>query len=128
MPSDRPIRPATPRKQAAAARTEGCKIGELLHFLGEQYVLDILHVFTIDPKPRRFVDLQRELKLSPNTLTDRLQGLVKAGLLTRTAYNEIPPRVEYAPTPKAQEFDAVFKGLTEWAGKHTLAAEPSIET
>ena len=124
MPNRNPVRVATPRKAAAAARTQGCKIGELLPFLGEQYVLDILHIFTLDPKPRRFVDLQRELKMSPNTLADRLQGLVRAGLLTRTAYSEIPPRVEYAPTPKAIEFDEVFKGLTTWAGKHTLEADP----
>lgn len=123
MRNPNPVRLATPRKAAAAARTQGCKIGELLHFLGEQYVLDILHVFISDPTPRRFVDLQRTLKMSPNTLTDRLQGLVKAGLLTRTAYNEIPPRVEYAPTPKAIEFDDVFQGLTDWAGKHTLEPE-----
>lgn len=125
MPNPRPVRVATPRKEAAALRTQGCKIGELLHLLGEQYVLDILHVFIREPKPRRFVDLQRELKMSPNTLTDRLQNLVKAGLLTRTAYNEIPPRVEYAPTPKTIEFDSVFKGLSDWAGKHTLTPEPT---
>src|SRR5688572_14235225 len=125
MPSNRTVKPATPPK-SSGQRTQGCQIGELLHLLGEQYVLDILHVFITDPKPRRFVDLQRELKLSPNTLTDRLQSLVRTGLLTRTAYAEIPPRVEYAPTPKATELESVFEGLTAWAAKHRLVPEPAL--
>ena len=123
MPLARTVKVSTPPKSTGRA-PQGCKIGELLHLLGEQYVLDILHLFIADPKPRRFVDIQRLLKMSPNTLTDRLQGLVQAGLLTRTAYNEIPPRVEYAPTSKARALESVFQGLSDWAGKHNLHAEP----
>jgi DNA-binding HxlR family transcriptional regulator len=77
-----------------------------------------------EPKPRRFVELQKELQMSPNTLSDRLHRLVAAGLLKRTAYNEIPPRVEYAPTSKAIEFDKAFHMLTDWAGRNSL--EPEI--
>ncbi len=53
--------------------------------------------------PKRFVDLQERLKLSPNTLSERLRELGGAGLLTRTAYPEIPPRVDYEATPKARD-------------------------
>lgn len=84
-------------------------------------MLDILYVFLSDAKPRRFIELQNELQMSPNTLSDRLRSLVQAGLLTRTAYNEIPPRVEYAVTPKAVEFNAVFQDLAGWAKRNSLA-------
>ena len=104
----------------------GCAIGELFRLLGEPHVLDLLYIFLAEPKPRRFVQLQDELKISPNTLSDRLRGLVKAGLLKRTAYNEIPPRVEYEATPKTVEFKEVFQGLADWAERNSLKPEPAV--
>lgn len=83
-------------------------------------MLDILHIFHSDPTPHRFVDIQDQLRISPNTLSERLRALVAAGLLTRTAYNEIPPRVDYAATEKALALAPVFESLTAWATKHTL--------
>ncbi|HLE48214.1 MAG TPA: transcriptional regulator, partial [Candidatus Thermoplasmatota archaeon] len=80
----KPARPATPLKNAPKKAPGGCKIGELLRLLGEPHVLDILYIFHADPKPRRFVAIQGELQMSPNTLSDRLRSLVQAGLLTRT--------------------------------------------
>ena len=88
-------------------------------------MLDILHVFTGDGAgPRRFVELQAQLSMSPNTLSDRLKDLVGAGLLSRTAYNEIPPRVDYEATAKAYDLQPVFQSLREWADKHNLKPEP----
>ncbi|MBI2078946.1 MAG: helix-turn-helix transcriptional regulator [Euryarchaeota archaeon] len=115
-----PVKAATPPKQVPKAAPGGCKIGELFRLLGESHVLDILYLFLAEPRPRRFVHIQDELKMSPNTLSDRLRELVKAGLLTRTAFNEIPPRVEYAATSKATEFQAVFEQLTDWAKRNDL--------
>lgn len=121
---DLPLRLATAPKHARRAPS-GCAMGDLLRLLGESHVLDLLYVFLNDPRPRRFVELQTQLKMSPNTLSDRLRSLVGCGLLTRTAYSEIPPRVEYAPTKKAVEFDAVFKSLSAWARHNTL--EPVVQ-
>src|SRR3972149_5836490 len=79
----------------------GCEINELFRILGKTYVLDILHIFTReDPGPRRFVELQTRLSVSPNTLSDRLKELVKAGLLSRAAANEIPPRAGHEGAPR----------------------------
>lgn len=83
-------------------------------------MLDILHIFETDPTPHRFVDIQERLRLSPNTLSERLRDLVDAGLLTRTAYNEIPPRVDYQSTAKALALGPVFASLEAWAGEHDL--------
>ena len=46
-------------------------------------------------------------------VAERLRELVDAGLLTRTAYNEIPPRVDYAPTEKATAMEPASATLTE---------------
>ena len=126
VPRKRPIRAATPPKATATRAPGGCAIGELFRLLGEPHVLDILYLFITEPKPRRFVHLQRELKLSPNTLSDRLRGLVQAGLLSRQAFNEIPPRVEYEATNKAVEFADAFQALDAWAQRNSLHARPPV--
>lgn len=103
----------------------GCEISELFRILGKTYVLDILHLFIPEGTgPRRFVELQARLGMSPNTLSSRLKDLVDAGLLSRTPYNEIPPRVDYEATPKALDLRPVFESLGEWAERHTLNPEP----
>jgi len=102
---------------------KGCELTQLLHLLGESHVLDILSVFLMEPRPRRFVELQDRLKMSPNTLADRLRNLVSAGFLIRTAYSEIPPRVEYEATAKALELGEVFESLEGWSKRNSLRQE-----
>ena len=105
----------------------GCSMTELFRLLSKAHVLNILYVVTQDgAEAHRFVDIQSRLHLSPNTLSDRLKGLVQAGLLTRTSYNEIPPRVDYRATPKAFDLLPVFDTLESWAERHTLKPESSL--
>jgi DNA-binding HxlR family transcriptional regulator len=101
-----------------------CDLGELFHLLGSPYVLDVLHVALVKGGPIRFKEFQVTLGISPNTLTGRLKELVDAGLLTREAFNEIPPRVEYTPSAKAQDLMPVFETLDAWSKKHNLKAAP----
>lgn len=102
----------------------GCEISELFRILGKTYVLDILNILTNEGAgPRRFVELQARLSISPNTLSDRLKELVQAGLLSRTAFKEIPPRVDYEATPKALDLRPVFASLADWATRHNLSPE-----
>ena len=86
----------------------------------------ILHqLVRADPRPWRFTELQRALDLSPNTLSTRLEELADAGLVTRTQYDEIPPRVEYTATAKAADLAPVFRELRDWAKVHERSADPS---
>jgi DNA-binding HxlR family transcriptional regulator len=104
----------------------GCEIGDVFRLLGKVHMLDILHQFIREgPGPRRFVDLQSRLGISPNTLSERLKALVEAGLLSRTAYNEIPPRVDYEATAKAHDLKPVFEALFEWSRRHALQPAPA---
>lgn len=121
----RPPRLATPPRTPKPAKPEGgCQIGELFRVLGKAHMLDLLYVFIEEGRgPRRFVEVQDLLGLSPNTLSDRLRELVDAGLLTRTAYNEIPPRVDYQATAKALDLRPVFESLGAWAKRNTLEAD-----
>lgn len=65
--------------------------------------------------------------MSPNTLSDRLKEVVAAGLLTRAAYDGIPPRVYYEPTAKAHDFGPVFESPMECAARHDLKPEPIVQ-
>ncbi len=109
----------------------GCQIQDLFKLLGKSHTLDILHLFvTQEPSASlRFVEVQNTLKLSPNTLSERLKELVESGLLARTAYNEIPPRVDYQATRKARDLEPVFEALIAWAKRNDLApASPPGQT
>lgn len=115
--------PASPRSKVVEPLSAGCQIEELFHLLGKSHMLPILHIFNSEPGPHRFVDIQRRLHLSPNTLSERLKDLVNAGLATRVAFNEIPPRVDYQATAKALELTPVFASLGSWAAKNNLRGD-----
>jgi DNA-binding HxlR family transcriptional regulator len=107
----------------------GCKIAELFAVLGRPHMLDILHAFRASNGiPMRFNELQSRLKISPKTLSQRLKMLVEAGFLARRAFNEIPPRVEYQPTPKTEELGELFRTLDEWSERNTLHQVPMTST
>ncbi|HLH64568.1 MAG TPA: helix-turn-helix domain-containing protein [Solirubrobacteraceae bacterium] len=65
--------------------------------------------------PRRFVELQRVLPgISTEQLRSRLNRMVADGLLTRSRYREVPPRVDYALTDRGRELAPVLGELARW--------------
>lgn len=65
--------------------------------------------------PRRFVELQRTLPgISTEQLRSRLNRMVADGLLTRQRYREVPPRVDYELTERAQDLLPVIGALSRW--------------
>lgn len=66
----------------------------------------------------RFTELQHALGISPKVLTQRLRQLETDGLITRTYYPEMPPRVEYSGTPLADTLEPVFQALNTWSAQH----------
>lgn len=68
------------------------------------------------PGPRRFTELRDALPgISPHTLTSRLRQFETYGIVTRTAYAEIPPRVEYRLTPLGEGLRDVLDAMATWA-------------
>lgn len=66
--------------------------------------------------PLRFTELMQALPgISAHTLTNRLRRFETYGLVTRTAYGEIPPRVVYELTPVGLELRAVLNAMNAWA-------------
>ena len=95
-------------------------VADLLDLLGKTDAMAVLSEFAFAEGSLRFSDLEAELDAAPNTLSTRLRELTDAGLLDREAFDEIPPRVEYTPTPKAEALFPVFAHLHHWAIDHDL--------
>lgn len=65
--------------------------------------------------PHRFNELRQALPgISAHTLTNRLRKFESAGLVTRTAYAEIPPRVEYSLTDFGLKLRPVLDAINTW--------------
>ncbi len=73
----------------------------------------------------RFNELKRAIPgVTQHMLTAQLRELEADGLVTRTAYPEIPPRVEYGMTEHALELRPVFAAILSWAADGGKKAMP----
>lgn len=115
--------------EASASDREGCacSAAELKAFrhamkaLTGRWKAEIMWVLLAGPL--RFGEMRRALPdITQHMLTAQLRALEADRLVTRTAYPEIPPRVEYTLTEKAYALKPIFLALVEWSGtSETLA-------
>ncbi|MDQ1015145.1 winged helix-turn-helix transcriptional regulator [Streptomyces afghaniensis] len=78
--------------------------------------------------PHRFTALRDALPgISPHTLTSRLRQFEAHGIVTRTTYAEIPPRVEYRLTPLGEGLREVLEAMAAWA-QAVPDADPDVRT
>lgn len=96
----------------------GCPVERALALVGAKWSLLILH--ELMDGSRRFCELERALAgASPKVITERLREMETAGLVVRTAYAEVPPRVEYTLTRQGRGLRPIIAALTRWGA--TLA-------
>jgi len=75
----------------------------------------ILIVRELAQAPKRFSQLQTSLRgISPRTLAERLRWLEAEGIVSRTTFAEVPPRVEYSLTPKGQGLRPVLTAMRDY--------------
>ncbi|MBX9623317.1 MAG: helix-turn-helix transcriptional regulator [Gemmataceae bacterium] len=90
----------------------------LLDVIGDKWTPIVL--FILGKGTGRHGELQRQLPdVSKKMLTQTLRRLERDGLITRTVYAEVPPRVEYDLTPLGEVFLETVNDLCAWAGRHT---------
>lgn len=78
-----------------------------------------LIVYYLDKGPMRFNALQRALgPISQRMLTRDLRELEAAGVVRRTVYAEVPPRVEYDLTPSGRRLMSIIDALSDWWEAH----------
>ena len=106
-----------------AAASEPCN-GDLsaqfhraLAVLAGKWKGDIL--WQLVERKRRFGELRQSIPgVTQHMLTTQLRDLEANGLVKRTVYPEVPPRVEYEMTPSAKALKPVFDELYKWAQEH----------
>ncbi len=94
-----------------------CAIHTAQHVIGGKWTLVVIwHLREGRP---RFSELERAIgDISQKALTDTLKHLEGAGLLTRTAFAQVPPRVEYALTPLGRTLLPLIEAIETWAVRH----------
>ncbi|MFC7480576.1 winged helix-turn-helix transcriptional regulator [Luedemannella flava] len=86
----------------------------------------LLIVATLDGGTLRFTELQQQIPgISQRMLTLTLRNLERDGLVSRTVFAEVPPRVEYALTPTGRSLIPPALTLANWAITNVPAIEAS---
>ena len=84
--------------------------------LSGKWAILILH--ELEDGPRRFNELQHQIDITQATLSTQLKSLEQNGLISRTVYPEVPPRVEYAMTGIGLKFKPVLQSIEEWGNEY----------
>ncbi len=97
-----------------------CSVARALEVVGERWSLLILRdaMFGVS----RFEEFQGSLEIARNVLTDRLDLLVREGVLTRRPYGQGKRRFDYTLTDKGRELGIAVLALMEWGDRHYPAA------
>jgi DNA-binding HxlR family transcriptional regulator len=105
-------------KQGHIHETGDCRaVSGVLARIGDKW--SVLIVSRLGAKPMRFNELKREIGgISQRMLTLTLRGLERDGLVTRTVFPTIPPRVDYALTALGRSLLEPVNSLGDWARRN----------
>ena len=91
-----------------------CPTRQVLDRIGDKWTALIIGV--LEDGTQRFSELQRSVGgISQKMLTQTLRSLERDGLVNRTVYAEVPPRVEYELTPLGETLCAPLTAVRQWA-------------
>ena len=95
-----------------------CHAREILARVGDKWSVYVIYVLE-RAGTLRFNELRSQVEgISQRMLTVTLRGLERDGLVVRTVYPEVPPRVEYKLTSLGTTLRQLVCGLVEWSGAH----------
>jgi DNA-binding HxlR family transcriptional regulator len=110
-----------PTATASDATTDpelACPVSPVVDIVFSRWTTPVL--WTLHAHGRqRFVELQRRIaRITPKVLTQRLRQLERDGLVVRTYYPEVPPRVEYEISELGSSLAPLFAHLSAWASSN----------
>lgn len=92
-----------------------CPIRNILARICDKWSLLVIHILS-NEQCLRFSELRKRIPdISQKMLTSTLRTLEADGYVTRTVFPQVPPRVEYALTPRAHTLLPIVYSLTNWA-------------
>ena len=94
-----------------------CPVATTVQLIGSKWKLLILR--NLFMRPWRFNELRKNLVgISQKVLTDSLRALEEDGIVTRTVYPEVPPRVEYALSPLGESMKHILDAMEQWGTEY----------
>ncbi|MCR5603818.1 MAG: helix-turn-helix transcriptional regulator [Lachnospiraceae bacterium] len=94
-----------------------CPVATTVNLIGSKWKLLIMRNLLV--RPWRFNELQKSLDgISQKVLTDSLRSMEADGIITRTVYPEVPPRVEYALSELGESMRPIIKSMEAWGNDY----------
>ena len=94
-----------------------CPVATTVQLIGSKWKLLILR--NLFMRPWRFNELRKDLEsISQKVLTDSLRAMEEDGIITRTVYAEVPPRVEYALSPLGESMKPILDAMEQWGTEY----------
>lgn len=96
-----------------------CPVATTVQLIGNKWKLLIIR--NLLQRPWRFNELQRSLDgISQKVLTDSLRSMEQDGIVTRTVYAEVPPRVEYALSELGKSMRPISDSMQAWGEAYKI--------
>ena len=98
-----------------------CRVEQVVDIIGKKWNLII--IWHLRSSTLRFSELQAQLcGINSKTITSHLRQLTGHGIVTRTVYPEVPPRVEYALTDRGRAIIPIIEFMLQWGDIHLQPA------
>lgn len=105
-----------------ARNLPSCPVETTLMLIGDKWKVLILR--DLMPGTKRFGELKKSIGgVSQKVLTAQLRAMEESGLVIRTAYPEVPPRVEYSLTELGQSLKPVLDSMWDWGEGYKAKAQ-----
>lgn len=102
-----------------------CPLEAVIEVIGGKWKLYLL--WHIRDRCRRYGELKRHTRgITEKMLIQQLRELERDGLIKRTVYPEIPPKVEYALTPYGETFIPLLHLLNSWGAEHLKRTQVEV--
>ena len=113
-------------KEVSVVKTKAelpeCPVATTVSLIGSKWKLLIMR--NLLARPWRFNELQKSLEgISQKVLTDSLRSMEADGIITRTVFPEVPPRVEYALSELGESMRPIIKSMEKWGLEYKQGLE-----
>lgn len=99
-----------------------CPVATTVQMIGSKWKLLIMR--NLLQRPWRFNELKKDLEgISQKVLTDSLRSMEADGIITRTVYPEVPPRVEYALSALGESMRPIMDAMEIWGTEYKKSKE-----
>ena len=99
-----------------------CPVATTVQMIGSKWKLLIMR--NLLQRPWRFNELKKDLEgISQKVLTDSLRSMKADGIITRTVYPEVPPRVEYALSDLGESMRPIMDAMEIWGTEYKNSKE-----